>query len=130
MKLAILLVDHGSRLEVANNLLPEVTERVRAGTPPGTIVHYAHMEMASPTISEGIDACMNEGATEVLVHPYFLGPGNHSTNDIPQRVEETAYRHPGLRTVITEPLGLHPKLVEVVLERIESARSRVHPASR
>lgn len=130
MQLAILLVDHGSRLEVANSLLPEVAERVRAGTPPGTIVHHAHMEMASPTIDEGIDACVKAGATEILVHPYFLGPGNHSMNDIPRLVQESARRHSGLRTIITEPLGLHPKLIEVVLERIESARSRAHPASR
>ncbi|MCZ6778011.1 MAG: sirohydrochlorin cobaltochelatase [Acidobacteria bacterium] len=130
MKLAILLVDHGSRLDAANNLLPDVAEVVRVGSPPGTIVHYAHMEMASPTIDEGIDACVKEGATEILVHPYFLGPGNHSTKDIPRLVEEAAHRHSGLRTVITEPLGLHPKLVEVVLERIESARFRPHPAAR
>jgi sirohydrochlorin ferrochelatase len=126
MKQAILLVDHGSRLEAANDLLRKLAERVRTESPAGTVVHFAHMEMASPTIDEGIDACARDGAQEVLVHPYFLGPGSHSTNDIPRLVEAAARRHPGLRTVITEPLGLHDKLVEVVLDRIASARTVTH----
>jgi sirohydrochlorin ferrochelatase len=58
------------------------------------------------------------------VHPYFLGPGNHTRESIPSLVEAAAQRHPDLRVRISEPLGLHPKLVEVIVERVETASQR------
>ena len=90
---------------------------------PDAIVHIAHMEIAEPDIAQGVDACAADGANEIVVHPYFLAPGNHSTSDIPRLVHEAAARHPGLRVRISEPLGLHPKLVDVILDRVAAAES-------
>jgi sirohydrochlorin ferrochelatase len=39
-------------------------------------------------------------------------------------VAEAAADHPGVRWTITEPLGVHHKLCEVVLERVEAAIGR------
>jgi sirohydrochlorin ferrochelatase len=117
---AILLVDHGSRRKEANAVLEAVAERVRQRS-PGCIVEVAHMDLATPDIAQGILACVRGGASEIVVHPYFLGPGVHTQRDIPLAVESAAARHPGLRVVISEPLGVHEKLVDVVLERVENA---------
>jgi sirohydrochlorin ferrochelatase len=114
---ALLLIDHGSRKQEANNLLPEVARMLKAMS-DFDIVYYAHLELAEPTILQGFDACVAEGAAEVIVHPYFLSPGRHSTLDIPRMVAEAAARHPGVRYRITEPLGLHPKIGELILERV------------
>jgi len=118
VKRAILLVDHGSRRREANELLERVAAQV-AERRPEAFVCCAHMDLARPTVAEGIDACAAAGAEEVVVHPYFLGPGSHSSRDIPRLVHAAASHHPGLRVHITEPLGLHPKLVDVVLDRID-----------
>ncbi len=123
MKSAILLVDHGSRLTEANDLLREVADMVRRRAPAGTIVAYAHMELAPPTFQDGVEACVAAGAEEVIVHPYMLGPGRHSTLDIPRLAEEAARRHPGLRVAVSDPLGLHPRLADLILERVEAARA-------
>ena len=120
MKRAILLVDHGSRRPEANEQLDRVAELV-AERAPDAIVRVAHMEIAEPDIPHGVDACAAAGADELVVHPYFLAPGNHSTHDIPRLVREAAARHPGLRVRISEPLGLHPKLVDVILDRVDAA---------
>lgn len=120
MKRAILLVDHGSRRSEANELLGDVADQL-AQRVPDRFVSFAHMEIARPTIAEGIAACAAAGAEEVVVHPYFLGPGNHSTQDIPRLARAAAAAHPGLRVAISEPLGLHPKLVDVILDRVERA---------
>ena len=121
MTRAILLVDHGSRRAEANTLLEEIAERVRKQA-AHCVVRTAHLELADPTIAEGIDACVDAGASEVVVHPYFLGPGNHTTRDIPRLVGEAMQRHPEVRVRITEPLGLHDKLIDVILDRVEEAR--------
>lgn len=115
-KVALLLVDHGSRFQEANDMLADVATMVRriSGL---DCVHYAHMELAEPTIEQGFATCVREGATAVVVHPYFLSPGRHSTSDIPRMVAEAAKAFPGIEYCVTEPLGLHTKIGEVVLER-------------
>lgn len=117
---AILLVDHGSRRAEANAVLDAVAEKLRRRS-PGCVVEVAHMDLAAPDIAQGVLACVRAGATEIVVHPYFLGPGIHIQRDIPREVESAAAQHPGLRVVISEPLGIHDKLVDVVLERVENA---------
>jgi sirohydrochlorin ferrochelatase len=117
---AILLVDHGSRRAEANAVLDAVAEKLRQRS-PGCVVEVAHMDLAVPDIAQGVLACVRAGATEIVVHPYFLGPGTHIQRDIPRAVESAVAQHPGLRVVISEPLGVHDKLVDVVLERVENA---------
>jgi sirohydrochlorin ferrochelatase len=123
LKSAILIVDHGSRFPEANEQLRRVAESVRSQAPPGTIVRYAHMEIASPDIGEALAGCVADGAAEVVVHPYFLAPGRHSTRDIPRLVEEAARRHPGLRVRVSDPLGLDDRLARLVIERVRAARA-------
>jgi sirohydrochlorin ferrochelatase len=115
-KVGLLLVDHGSRFQEANDMLVDVTTMVKrlGGL---DCVHYCHMELAEPTIAQGFAACVREGATSVVVHPYFLSPGRHSTTDIPRMVAEAARAFPGIQYCVTEPLGVHSKIGEVVLER-------------
>ncbi len=116
---AILLVDHGSRRAEANEQLESIAQQLR-DRDPERIVRVAHMEIASPTIAEGIAACVEAGAREIVVHPYLLAPGRHSREDIPALAAEAAADHPGVTVRVSEPLGVHEKLVDVVLERINA----------
>jgi sirohydrochlorin ferrochelatase len=129
MKQALLIVDHGSRRQESNDLLKKIAEMMqdRFGL---SIVHYAHMELGKPTIRQGFDACVADGAEEVIVHPYFLGPGGHVTTDIPALVKQAANRHPGIVFRITEPLGIHTKIGEVILERIAESEGTIHSSTR
>ena len=115
-KIGLLLVDHGSRFQEANDMLVDVAAMVRRIS-GRDCVHHAHMELAEPTIQQGFETCVREGATAVVVHPYFLSPGRHSTSDIPRMVAEAAEAFPGVAFCVTEPLGLDPRICEVVLER-------------
>lgn len=94
-----------------------------------TRVYPAHMELAEPSIRQAFEQAVSEGATAVVVHPYFLSPGRHSTTDIPRMVEEAAAAFPGVEHCVTAPLGVHPKIGEVVLERagVPVAGVKAHP---
>ena len=116
MPTALLIVDHGSRRPEAGGMLERLADVLRRKQ-PGLIVHTAHMEMARPTVQEGYAACVRDGATEVIVHPYMLSPGRHATSSIPTLVEEAAAEFPHVTSRVTDPLGFHEKLAEVVLER-------------
>lgn len=120
-KRAVILVDHGSKRPEANAVVEGIAALVQEAL-PGEIVRHAHMELAPPSLDEAFEACVAAGAEEILVHPYFLGPGRHTSRDIPRLVDEAARRHPGLSARLTEPLGVDGKIVEVVLERVRAAR--------
>ena len=118
MRRAIVLVDHGSRVSEANDQLEEIATLLRARLPSDTIA-FAHMELAQPDLRAAIDDCVADGATEVVVVPFFLAAGRHSRRDIPDLVEEAALRHPAVALRTTDPLGVHPALVEVILDRLK-----------
>ena len=115
--LGIILVDHGSRRDEANALLDQVVPLVRESTGV-RIVEAAHMELASPTISDAFAACVEQGATRIAIHPYFLAPGRHSTEDIPAMAAEAAAAWPDVPHTVSKPLGLDARLGEVVADRI------------
>jgi len=117
MKKALILVDHGSVFDAANEQLAALADLLRKRNHEFDIVRHAHMELARPTIGESFDECVSEGALDITVHPYFLAPGRHSTTDIPRMVEAAAARHPEVRYRVTEPLGIHESLLDIVLER-------------
>ena len=87
----------------------------------GAIVEHAHMELAPPTIAEAFDRCVEQGAKTVAVALFFLSPGRHSIKDIPALVNEAAARQPGVKCVITDPLGVATPIVEVMLDRVKEA---------
>ena len=114
---AILLVDHGSQRPEANAQLETIASQLRQRE-PGRIVHIAHMEILPPTIAEGIAACVGDGASRVVVHPYLLAPGRHSQEDIPAQCAAATSAFPGVDVQISAPLGVHEKILDVVLERV------------
>jgi sirohydrochlorin ferrochelatase len=114
---AILLVDHGSRKTEANEMLISMANLVQSMVGPDVIVRPAHMELAEPSIGAGFADCVEAGATEVIVFPYMLSPGKHSTSDIPRMVAEVAAAHPGITYSVTEAFGIHEKLGELILMR-------------
>lgn len=79
------------------------------------------MELADPTLMEAFSACVEQGAKEVVIHPYFLAPGRHSTEDIPRMAEEAAALFPLIPYHVTEPLGIDSRLSEVILQRINES---------
>lgn len=116
MHRAIILVDHGSRREAANRMLEDVAALLRLRTTDR--VYVAHMELARPTIADAFDAAVADGADFLFVFPYFLSPGRHSQEHIPQMCADAAARHPGLRWHCSGPIGLDEVMVELILNRV------------
>jgi sirohydrochlorin ferrochelatase len=115
--IGLVIVDHGSRKQAANDMLLDVVAMIKRVAHAG-IVEPAHMELAEPTIAQAFDKCVARGATLVIVHPYFLSPGRHSTTDIPTLTAAAAAKHPRIRFHVTEPLGLDEKIAQLIQQRI------------
>jgi sirohydrochlorin ferrochelatase len=77
------------------------------------------MELAAPSLADAVATCIAEGAREIVVVPWFLAPGQHSTRDIPRLADEAAAPHPSVRVRVASPLGAHAKLAELALLRAD-----------
>ena len=119
---AWIVIDHGSRQAEANAVVVELAREIQRRR-PGILVTHAHMEIAEPSLEQAIASCAEQGAQEILVLPHFLAPGRHTRETIPEQVAALARSHPRLTFEIAEPLGTHPRLVDILCERAE-ARSR------
>jgi len=119
-KTALLLIAHGSRQAEANADLLHLTEQLRA---QGVYSHVqpSFMELAKPTIEEGGDLCVLRGAEQVILLPYFLSSGIHVQRDLAEACRHLAERHASVRFRLAQPLGRHPLLAEIVLERAREA---------
>ena len=122
---AVILLGHGSRAVEANGAMYEVIRRLQAKW-PGYRFGAAFLEINAPSIPEGIDAHAAVGAERIILLPYFLHLGNHVQKDLPQFMEEGRLRHPGVEITLGEHLGFHPKLVEIVEERLTESLEAVH----
>jgi len=115
--IGVIIVDHGSRREESNQLLLKIVAGFRQSI-SYSIVEPAHMELAEPSISAAYDACARQGATRIIVHPFFLLPGRHWDSDIPRLAAEAAAKHPQTSFLVTNPLGSHPLMTQIITERI------------
>ena len=119
----ILLAGHGSPKNNANNL-EHVARLLHEMIHPECdkeCVRVAYLQFAKPGIMEAIAACIHDGAKKLIVHPYFLSNGMHVSTDIPSIIREAGERYPEVEFIYTAPLGVHNKMAQVVLERIEGA---------
>lgn len=114
---AILLIDHGSRRDEANEMLDCMAALVQRMAGRDVVVRYAHMELAEPSIARGVEACVAAGATEIIAFPYMLSPGRHSTADIPRLVAQATRPHAGVTVRVTPAFGVESELGEVILRR-------------
>ncbi len=86
-QIGVLLIDHGSKRESSNARLETLAEIYQKRAPSHHTVKFAHMEIAPPSIEDGIREFCNEGVMDIVCHPYFLSPGRHVLEDIPELIE-------------------------------------------
>lgn len=128
---AVALVDHGSparavtalRDGVAAELQKRLGDSVREVRPasmerrPGP--EYA---FADPLLERLLDEPGFDAGTVILAM-FFLLPGRHAgpAGDVAQIAAAARVRHPGLRTVMTPLLGMHPGLIPILADRMAEA---------
>jgi sirohydrochlorin ferrochelatase len=90
------------------------------------IVEVGYLSGTSPSISEAVTQCVEQGVTDLLAMSYFLSAGYLQRKALRQ-VETLVAAHPQITLTTGKPLGPHPRLVDVVLERIDEALEESQP---
>ena len=123
----IIIVDHGSKVAAANERLERLCEGyATTRAPKHWVVRPAHMELASPSISEAFDALVEAGCATVVCHPFFLSQGRHVREDVPALLDEAASRH-NIPYSLTPPLGEAPALLDLVHDVVSAGVKEATP---
>lgn len=124
----LLLVGHGTR---DNEGLAEFaqTGQLVAKMIPHATVEAAFLELASPNIAAGIDRLVKLGLEQIVLAPVLLFAAGHAKRDLPTALQLAAARHPRCRFTTLEPLGCHPKLLQLSAQRFREAWVPVKTAS-
>jgi len=113
---AVVLLGHGSRVPTAGQAMEQVAARLRElGT--FALVEVCHMSMQEPTLADALETCAKEGASKVVIVPYFLHEGAHIREDIPGMLREKAAEYPDMTLILGKHLGYDESLVDLVERR-------------
>ncbi|WP_379133126.1 precorrin-3B C(17)-methyltransferase [Paenibacillus sp. sgz500958] len=122
----VLLVGHGSRVQEGNDQLREFANRL-AARKPEIKFETCFIELAQPSMAEGIANCVNGGATKVYVVPIILFAAGHSKLDIPSAIDRAKQKYPWVEFIYGNPIGVHEKAVDILIDRIAEAVPLTQP---
>lgn len=118
-KKGVLLIAHGSRNREANDAVIALAERLKVLLGTG-LVEAGFLELAKPSMTEGINILAAKGMEELVVYPFFLAMGVHIKKDVPRIIEESvALLGRELPYRILEPLGLHPQIIDIIADTLQ-----------
>ncbi len=121
----VIILAHGSRGERGIIEVPKALRRITDGVksllPSGVEVIGAALQFNHPTLEEAVESLAIQGVDRIVIMPYFLFPGRHITEHIPQLVERLKCIYPGRQFVVANPLGLEEHFIGRVAERIVEA---------
>jgi sirohydrochlorin ferrochelatase len=120
MKKAVLLVSHGSRSSKTKEEIIILVDSLREHLPE-EIIEYAFLEIESPSIPEGIDRCVSQGAAQIVVTLNFLNAGRHVNEDIPAIVHRAQEKYPQIKFILSRPIGQHPQIPNLFIDLINNA---------
>lgn len=112
---ALLMVAHGSRHAEANAEIHRLVHRIAKHTP---LVALAFLEIAPPTLDDALAELVAAGATQIVVLPYFLAAGRHTTRDIPYQINQAKAKHPQIGFEILPHLGALPGMDALILDSL------------
>ncbi len=119
MKTATLLIGHGSRSAAAvaeyYQFAAELSERLEQQ------VEACFLEFADPPIIDGIKNCIDNGVTQIIALPLFLGPAGHQKNDVPAVINWARKEWPHVKFAYGAPLGAQFHIAKVLAGRIKES---------
>lgn len=117
---SLLLVAHGSRRASSNDEVRGLTDKLayHAIEQFGD-VRCAFLELAEPSIPDGLKECAAAGADEIVVVPYFLSAGRHVVEDIPEEIDSVRGELAGVTIRQADYLGSMDGIVDMLLKAVD-----------
>ncbi|MFL6052082.1 MAG: sirohydrochlorin chelatase [Actinoallomurus sp.] len=121
----LLLVGHGTRDESGAEEFGRFVERMRGRVPVD--VSGGFIELSPPPLTDAVAELYDAGHRRFAAVPMVLVAAGHGKGDIPGALTRERARRPGLSYAYGRPLGPHPKLLDLLDERLSAV---LDPAER
>ncbi|KAB7706188.1 sirohydrochlorin chelatase [Bacillus aerolatus] len=125
---AVLYVCHGSRVKKGRDEALAFIEQTKPFIDV-PIQESCFLELADPTIEQGLARCVKQGATEIIVFPFLLLAASHAKKDIPLELEKAKFKFPSVKFHYAKPLGVHEAMVDILVERMNETGHPILPGS-
>jgi sirohydrochlorin ferrochelatase len=123
VKTAVIILFHGSRADGSGEAAQTIATGVRKHG-ICDIVITAFLQRAEPDLMAAVRDCVIQHADRIVVVPFFLQMGMHVTEDIPSLLNEVKERYPGLQIGVTDAVGSHPLMSNIVADLVDKNMHR------
>ncbi len=118
----VVVLAHGSRGNLGSKAVTEALDRITNGLKvllsPGVEIIGGAMQFNHPDLEEAAGSLIARGAKLIVVAPYFLFPGRHVIEDIPEITKRLKSSYPEVEFALADNLGLNESFVELMAKRI------------
>ena len=84
------------------------------------------LELTEPNIQQGVDACVQQGYTEVTALPILLFAARHNKFDVTNELDRARVSYPQLSFNYGRHFGITPKIIELWRDRLAELDSSKH----
>lgn len=116
---AILFVGHGSQDPEGNEEVRHFINEIKLSFDSNLLIETCFLEFEKPTVTEGIEACIRKGATQVFIIPIMLLQAGHSKIHIPACIDEAKEKYPDVQFTYGRPIGIHEAALEICIDRLK-----------
>lgn len=123
---AVLLIGHGTRLAAGVTEFYKLAEQLQHALPGRTCL-AGFLELVEPSVPDALEQLRQQGFHRITVLPALLMAAGHIKNDLPVLLGAFQDKHPEMHISFGTDLGVHPNLLQVARERIESIEANFGP---
>ena len=119
---AVLLIGHGTRLAAGVTEFHHLANQLQQALPDRTCL-AGFLELVEPSVPDALEKLRQQGFRHITALPALLMAAGHVKNDLPALLKIFQDAHPEMRVSFGADLGVHPNLLQVARERIESVEA-------
>ena len=114
----LLVVAHGSRREASNDEVRQLCTKLSELNSHYASISSGFLELAEPSIPDGLRQLIATGAKEITVMPYFLSAGRHVSEDIPEEIETVRQEYPEVSIKLAPYFGAAKGVPQLIIKNL------------
>ncbi|MGC1244598.1 MAG: sirohydrochlorin chelatase, partial [Spirulinaceae cyanobacterium] len=128
----LLAIGHGTRNEQGRQTFLDFVETYQKLDTSRPVIS-CFLELTQPTIQQGVDACIQQGYTEITALPILLFAARHNKFDVTNELDRARSPYPQLNFNYGRHFGITPKIIELWRDRLaelDTPQNNPHNISR
>ncbi|MCC0179379.1 sirohydrochlorin chelatase [Waterburya agarophytonicola K14] len=113
----LLAIGHGTRNERGRQTFIDFVETYQNLDTSRPVIP-CFLELTKPTIQQGIEACIEQGYTDITALPILLFAARHNKFDVTNELDRARLPYPQLNLNYGRHFGITPKIIELWRDRL------------